>query len=743
SLVIVESPSKAKTINKYLGKDFTVEASVGHIIDLPKSKIGVDIKNGFKPQYVTISGKKQIIDTLKAKAAKADTIYIATDPDREGEAIAWHIENALKDINGNVYRINFNEITKSAVAKALENPGKINTNLVESQQARRILDRIVGFKVSPFLWKSIFRGLSAGRVQSVALRLICEREAAINAFKPEEFWSFKGLFNTADKKEVEAKLEKIDGKKLDVPNQAEAETHFKAISASQFTISKLESKELKRKPQPPFITSTMQQDAVRKLRMTAKRVMGTAQALYEGVTIGKHGQVGLITYMRTDSTRISNEAMDAVRSYIGEHYATDYLPEKPNFYKSKKSAQDAHEAIRPSYISYEFSPAAVKTYLTKDQHRLYELIWNRFVASQMTNAVFDKTTLEISDDRYTFKTVGEVQKFAGFLAVYEMQKADDEENLDIPPGLKLNESMQLKHLDKQQNFTKPPARYTESSIIKELDELGIGRPSTYAQIISTILDRKYVESVERKLQATEIGMTVNDVLVKHFPQIFNVQFTANMESQLDNIESQQSRYEEVLSDFYNPFEKLLDDANAKSKEIKSSLQEKTDVICDVCGKPMIIKMSRNGKFLACSGYPDCKNTKPIGSDGKTQEVEVSEYRCEKDNGRMLVKTGPYGKYLACENYPECKSTRPIPSGISCPKCGDGEVQGRRSRKGRIFYGCTNYPNCDFISWNPIANQDCPNKDSNYMIKKFTKAKGEHLQCPVCKEEVLIKQEVED
>ncbi len=738
SLLIVESPSKAKTINKYLGKDYIVEASVGHIIDLPKTKIGVDIKNGFQPQYVNIRGKKDVIEKLQKQAAKVENVYIATDPDREGEAIAWHIESILKDIkNINIFRVEFNEITRSAVDHAINSPRQIHMGRVNSQQARRILDRIVGYKVSPFLWKSIYRGLSAGRVQSVALRLVCERESAITAFKPEEYWTIKGDFKTEKKALISTKLEKIAGKKADISNEKDAKKHTEAINASSFSISALTKKAIKRQPAPPFTTSTLQQDAVRKLRMSSKRVMSTAQSLYEGVSIGKFGQVGLITYMRTDSVRISNDAMDAVRNLIPKQFGDHFLPEKPRFFKSKKSAQDAHEAVRPTHLEVAYDPEAIKQYLTNDQYRLYRLIWTRFVAAQMIPATIEKTSVDVSDNVYLFKVTGEVIKDKGFLAVYNADAEDEETPSNIPAGLVKDEALKITTVLPEQHFTKPPPRYTESTIIKELDELGIGRPSTYAQIITTLLDRKYVESAERKLHASEIGMMVNTILVQAFPDLINVDFTANLESQLDEIEEETNSYEAVLSSFYTPFEETLNKANERTKEIKASIQESTDVICDKCQSPMLVKWSRNGKFLACSAYPECKNTKPMDGDKVVNTEPVySEHVCEKDQGRMLIKNGPYGQYLACENYPTCKSTRPMPTGIACPKCEKGEVFPRRSKRGRTFFGCSNYPACDFVSWTAIENKPCPSCGNNYMAKKVSKKKGDYLLCVECKHEIV-------
>ncbi len=740
SLVIVESPSKAKTINKFLGKNFKVEASVGHIIDLPKSKLGVSIEQGFKPQYIKIRGKEKIIKHLKTAAAKADKIYLATDPDREGEAIAYHIFSILDRDKKDVKRVEFNEITKQAITQAFESPREIDMARVYSQQARRVLDRIVGYQVSPILWKTIYRGLSAGRVQSVALRLICEREESIRQFKAEEYWTIKILVRGKPETPFWAKLVKIqsgtdqEATKAEINNETEATQHVERIKKSDLSILDLNTKRLKKTPAPPFITSTLQQAAARLLRYSTSRIMRIAQQLYEGVDIPGKDSVGLITYMRTDSTRISNEALQSARQMIQHDYGKEYLPEHARHYRSKKSAQDAHEAIRPTYLDSDFNPEKLKKHLSAEQYKLYDLIWKRFVACQMPEALFDKTVVDISGNEYIFRAEGETLVFDGYLKVYgttlEKENGEDSESVTLPAGLHKHEHLQLQDIDSKQNFTKPPARFMESSLVKELDRLGIGRPSTYAQIIYTILARKYVEKKEYKLWATELGETVNKILINNFPDIFNVSFTAEMEDELDKIVAHKLKYEEVMRNFYQPFTVSLQKVHTQREQIKSELQEETNTVCDLCGKPMIIRWGRNGRFMACSGYPDCKNTKPLSGE---EEPKESNEICEKCGNPMVYKIGRYGRFLACSNYPTCKNTKAIPLGIKCPKpgCG-GDIVQRRSKKGKLFYGCSHYPNCDFVSWDKPVNRSCSNCGHAYLLEKYSKAQGNFLLCPECK-----------
>jgi DNA topoisomerase-1 len=747
SLVIVESPSKAKTINKYLGKNFKVSASVGHIIDLPKSRLGVNIEDGFKPQYIKIRGKQKIINQLKGEALAAGKIYLATDPDREGEAIAYHIASILDKDPVDVQRIEFNEITKNAIAQAFETPRDIDMARVYSQQARRVLDRIVGYKVSPILWKTVYRGLSAGRVQSVALRLICEREVEIREFIPEEYWTIAILVQNEAGIPFWAKLVKIYNpkrkkfEKAAIGTSEEAEQHVANIKKSILAISNLSTKRIKKYPSPPFITSTLQQTAARLFKYSTSRIMRIAQQLYEGVDVPGKGSIGLITYMRTDSTRISNDAIAGARALINRSYGSTYIPEKAQIYRAKKSAQDAHEAIRPTYLTAEFEPSVLKVHLSAEQYRLYDLIWKRFLACQMNPALYDKTTVEIETDQYVFSAEGELLIFDGYLKVYGKKLESTDENGEaqtaIPSGLSKGDTLQLTDLESKQNFTKPPARYTESSLVKELDQQRIGRPSTYAQIITTILNRTYVEKKENKLFATELGETVNRILTQYFPDIINVKFTAEMEEDLDKIAASEYTYENTMNDFYQPFIQALEKVNSQQETIRADLQQETEERCDICGKPMVIRWGRNGRFMACSGYPECKNTRPLEEAALPEE---SDEKCEKCGNSMLVKTGRFGKFLACSNYPKCKSTRPVPVGVSCPKseC-KGMIVERRSRKGKIFYGCNQYPNCDYLSWYKPVNLNCPACSSVFLLEKYSKVKGNYLECPECKNKVTKKE----
>ena len=742
-LVIVESPAKAKTINKILGNDYKVAASVGHLIDLPKTKIGVDIEDGYRPHYTVIRGKNDIIKKLKEAADSASEVLLATDPDREGEAIAYHIADQIRKVNPNIHRIEFNEITKSAVLKALESPRDIDMNRVQAQQARRVMDRIVGYMVSPVLWRTIFKGLSAGRVQSVALRLICEREEEIDRFQAVEYWSITAHLETQSREQFFAKLIRIKGNTLDpnkfrIANQEEAQFHYNKLQSETFRVENIKRETVTKRPPAPFITSTLQQDASRRFGMTTARIMSTAQKLYEGIDLGEKGNVGLITYMRTDSTRISQDALQNVREYIAKSYGVDYLPTKPNLYRSKKGAQDAHEAIRPTYITSEFEPQRIKKFLTADQFKIYDLIWKRFVASQFKPAKAEKMTIDVAAGDYLFRATGEVIIFRGFLQVYEPQGEEKDKNNDdersmpenLPEKIDRGETLHLLELLLKQHFTKPPPRYTESTLVKTLDKLGIGRPSTYAQIISTILQRKYVEKVERALVPTELGKTVNYLLVSHFPNIFNVKFTASMETELDKIEQHQASYQSTLDEFYHPFKETLEQVTEKLPEIKSSLQQESDITCDKCGRPMLIRWGRNGQFLACSGYPECKNTRPLEEPPPPKETDE---KCEECGSPMVVKRGRFGEFLACSRYPECKFTKPISTGVPCPEEGcSGTIVQKQSRKGKIFYGCSEYPQCKFALWNRPRSTTCPKCHYPLMEEKTTRKEGFYLQCPKCK-----------
>ncbi len=732
NLVIVESPTKTKTLKKILGRDFDVVATMGHIMDLPKSRLGVDVENDFEPEYEVVPKRKEIISELKKAAKSAGKVYLAPDPDREGEAIAFHVARQLK--LKKPLRASFNEITKEAVKHAIAEAGSIDVNKVEAQQARRILDRLVGYQISPLLWKTVHRGLSAGRVQSVALRLVCEREEEIEKFVPKEYWSVKGYFETPKKENFAAKLAKIKGENFELDSKAATDAVVGDIKKQKYSVSDRKIEERQKHPYPPYITSTLQQDASRRLGFSTSKTMTLAQRLYEGVEI-EGESVGLISYMRTDSVRVAKEAQAAAAGFIRSEYGQEYLPKEPRFYKSKKGAQDAHEAIRPTY--FEHPPTRVKKFLEKDQFRLYELIWNRFVASQMASAVFDALGLEILGGDYLFRASSQKVKFPGFLAVYQEIKeenGEEEEEFEIP-NLDLGTRLKLSKLEPAQHFTKPPARFTEAALVRELEDRGIGRPSTYAAIIYTIKTRTYVDLEQRRLFPTDLGKTVNKILVTQFPDIFDYEFTRAMEEELDSIEDGKEDWVKVLRDFYEPFEADLAAVMKKEKEIKKSTQEKSDEVCEKCGKPMLVRWGRHGKFLACSGYPECKSTKPL--EGSEEAQETKEI-CDKCGQPMVIKRGRFGVFLACSAYPDCKNTKALvkSTGVKCPeKCG-GELVERRSKKKRIFYSCSNYPKCKFATWDKPVPAACPSGDSKFMLFKATKTKGEYLLCPVCKTEVM-------
>ncbi len=745
NLVIVESPTKTKALKKFLGKEFMVEASVGHVKDLPERKLGVEIENDFTPRYEIIKGKKKVLDQLKSQSRKAKTVYLAPDPDREGEAIAWHIASEIEKINPKVLRASFNEITKQAVLEGIKRAGEIDMNRVNAQQARRILDRLVGYKISPLLWKTVFKGLSAGRVQSVALRIVCEREEKIQNFASKEYWSIAAQLETQKSESFFAKLVKIEDNDFEIATQREAENICADIKGKRFLVAKVSQEKKKRHPFPPYITSTLQQDAARRLYSSPKKTMMIAQQLYEGVELGDKGSVGLITYMRTDSPRIAEVAKKSAKDFIEKNFGPDYVPSKPREYKSKKRAQEAHEAIRPTYIDY--TPDELKSFLSKDQFKLYQLIWNRFIASQMAEAIFQVTTVEISAGggsasggeagKYLFRATHSLQTFDGFLKIYQDIKEEnsEEEGGFKLPALKEKDVLNLLELIPQQHFTKPPPRFTEASLIKELEENGVGRPSTYAQIVFTIKQRKYVEAENRKLFPTELGKTVNQILTKNFPHIFEVKFTASMEEELDKIEEGKEKWVKVLKDFYVPFQLNLEKVENNKGNIRKLTQQKTDEICEKCGSPMIIRWGRNGRFLACSAFPKCKNTKPLPGDenGKL----LSDQKCDLCGAPMVIKVGRFGKFLACSRYPDCKFTRPLSIGVICPQDGcNGFLIERRTKRGRIFYGCSNYPKCKFATWDKPVNQPCPNCGAKFLVEKTSKAKGEYLKCPKCSYEKL-------
>jgi len=747
ALVIVESPAKAKTIKKYLGRGYVVKASVGHVKDLPRKKMGIDIKRGFRPEYVVIETKKKVLSEIKEAAAVAGRVLLAPDPDREGEAIAWHIAEEIKDDNPNIQRVLFNEITKKAVSEAIGKPMALDKKKFESQQARRILDRLVGYEISPVLWTKVQRGLSAGRVQSVAVRLVAEREDEIKAFVPQEYWTVDATVEGPTPPPFNVKATKLDGEKLQMVHEGQAREVVDIMRAATLSVSSVERKERRKNPPPPFITSKLQQEASSKLRFSPKRTMGLAQRLYEGVEMGEDGPIGLITYMRTDSTRISDDALAEVRAYVGDKYGPTFLPAEPVVYKTKKSAQDAHEAIRPTGLKYD--PETVRALWaggkgggrdereSDDLLRLYTLIWNRFVACQMVPAVFDQTTIDIAAGRAELRATGQVIKFPGFLSVYAETVEDavneDETGASLP-DVKAGDAVKLLETKPEQHFTQPPPRFSEATLVKELEEKGIGRPSTYAAILSTIQDRKYVEKKEARLYPTELGVMVNGLLVKSFPDIVSTDFTAQMEEQLDQVEEGEANWVKLLDGFYKPFKVDLEKAKVEMRNLKAE-EKPTDEVCEKCGKPMVIKWGRNGHFLACSGYPECRNTKEFvrNADGSLTVVpstRPSDQICPTCGAPMVVKRGRFGEFLACSKYPECKTTSPLSLGVDCPKpgCG-GYMTEKRSRRGKVFFGCSNYSRtkCDFVSWDRPLPQPCPKCGAKFVVQKLSKA-GVRIRC---------------
>ncbi|MEW5766955.1 MAG: type I DNA topoisomerase [bacterium] len=731
SLVIVESPAKAKTINRYLGNEFLVKASVGHIKDLPENKIGVDIENKFTPQYVIIKGKGKVINELKTAAQTSKAIYLAPDPDREGEAICWHLADELNGARTSIYRVIFNEITREGIAAGMANPGQIDLNKVNAQQARRILDRLVGYKLSPLLNKKVRKGLSAGRVQSVAVRLICEREREIEAFVPEEYWSIEAELKKEGGPSFTAKLEKIKGKKADLKCEEDAKAVVAELGQAEFKVTKVEHKEKSRKPAPPFITSTLQQEASKKLNFGVKKTMQIAQQLYEGIELGDEGPTGLITYMRTDSTRVAAEAQAAARGYIKGRYGADYIPDKIPVYQSKRGAQEAHEAIRPTYC--ERIPDEIKKYLEKDQYLLYQLIWSRFLASQMSPAQVKTTSVDIEAKDCLFRATGSEILFPGFMTLYVVEDEKKEEGIGVLPPLAKGDILILLKLTPNQHFTQPPPRYNEASLVKTLEEKGIGRPSTYAAIIGVITARDYVKREGGRFYPTELGMLVNDLLVENFPRVLDFGFTADMEDNLDKIEEGKTEWVNVLSDFWDDFEQTLKKAQGEMRNVKKEQEVVTDQVCELCGGKMIVKTSRWGsKFLGCENFPKCRSTKPL-----EEEAEETNEVCELCGAKMVVKRGRYGLFLSCSRYPECKSTKPITLGVPCPVkgCG-GELVARRSKKGRTFYGCSRYPDCSFVTWYEPTSEKCPN--CNGLLVKKKKKTGDTLSCisEECKYEAI-------
>jgi DNA topoisomerase-1 len=792
ALVVVESPAKAKTINKYLGRDYKVVASMGHVRDLPKSKLGVDIEEGFEPSYEVIASRKKVLKDLKDAAKDADEIFVATDPDREGEAIGWHLAEELGSGNRKkIRRLMFNEITKKGVLAAMEKPTTINKQMVDAQQARRVLDRLVGYKISPVLWDKVRRGLSAGRVQSVALKLVCDREREIERFVPEEYWNITARLAGPVPPEFDAKLLKRDGANVKVGNETEAKTILSDLERADWTVASVTTKERKKGAVPPFITSKLQQAA----RFPVKKTMMVAQQLYEGIDLPGEGAVGLITYMRTDSTRVSEQALTDVREFIGQRYGAEYVPEKPNFYKSKADAQDAHEAIRPTSMQYH--PDAVRAHLTPDQYYLYRLIWNRFVASQMPPATFDETTVDVEAAKYLFRVKGSVPKFPGWMAVYNQEatlvsdenrsvspgpdaaSAEDDDGANVLPPLAEGDKLDLKALTPEQKFTQPPPRYSEATLVKALEENGIGRPSTYASIIGVIQAREYVNKIEGRFKPTILGMMlVEKLLSPAFDDILDVEYTKNLEEDLDRIEAGEDDYESTLARFYKKFEKDLKRATKEMVNLKEGVEPDPPVACDKCGSPMVIKAGKFGLFLACSAYPECENTRELetpepGAEGEIEETcencgkpmavkrgrfgqflactgypeckttrkiiatkqgltaakpdQMLEEKCPKCDSNLVLKHGRFGEFTACSNYPACKYVKQKTTGVLCPKDG-GDIVEKKSRRGKVFYGCANYPDCDFTLWNKPIAEKCPDCGAPFLVEKITKRHGRQLIC---------------
>jgi DNA topoisomerase-1 len=795
SLVIVESPAKAKTINKYLGRDYKVLASMGHVRDLPKSKLGVDVDDGFAPVYEPLASRKKVIAELKSAAKDATDIYIATDPDREGEAIGWHLAEELGTKKKKIHRLMFNEITKKAVEEAMKHPGTIDLKMVDAQQARRVLDRLVGYKISPLLWDKVRRGLSAGRVQSVALKLICDREQEILRFVPEEYWHLFASLAGPQPPDFEAKLIKQRDETIKITNEQQSKDVLRDLEGAVYVVSAVTTKERKRNAAPPFITSKLQQTA----RFPVKRTMQIAQQLYEGVELpglGVEGPVGLITYMRTDSTRVSDDALAAVREHIGTTFGPEYVPEKANVFKTKSDAQDAHEAIRPT--SLEYDPDKVRAFLTPEQYSLYRLIWNRFVASQMPPATFDETIVDITAGDYLFRVKGSVPKFPGWQAAYNQtpdeasanvadrvagtpgsKEDDDDSPTGVLPALVEGDRLELKALRPEQKFTQPPPRFTEATLVKELEENGIGRPSTYASIIGVLQDRDYANKVEGKFKPTALGLIITDLLIKSFDDILDVEYTRSLEEDLDRIEQGKANYKGTLTTFYKKFKKDLAKAGKEMQNLKEGI--KTEEVCDRCGKGMVIKVGKFGPFVACSGYPDCTNTRELEkSEPGADTEEAQDETCENCAKPMVMKRGRFGQFLACTGYPECKTTRKIIStqggmkaakpdqildekcpkcesnlvikqgrfgeftactnypnckyvklkstGVKCPNNDQGEIVERKSRRGKAFYGCSNYPDCEFTLWKRPIAEPCPQCGAPFLLEKITKKAGRQLTC---------------
>ena len=773
SLIVVESPTKARTIKRFLGKGYQVIASVGHIKDLPKSRLGVDIEYEFKPEYELIKGKGQLMRKIKRAAKEVTEIFLAPDPDREGEAIAWHISEEVSAPGKPIHRALFNDLSKETVLRSLANPTELDRRKVEAQLARRLLDRLVGYQISPILWKKVQRGLSAGRVQSVAVRLICERQREIEAFRPQEYWTVTAVLEGENPPAFQVKLVKIHGKKVNIPNEEEARRIEKELRELAFRVASVEKKETQRKPPAPFTTSKLQQEAHRLLRFSAKKTMVLAQQLYEGVEMGDEGSLGLVTYIRSDSVRVADHAVRAVRSFIVAHFGDDYLPGRPNLYRSRKGAQEAHEAIRP--ISVDRHPDQVRPFVSKDQFLLYRLIWERFVASQMKPAQYNRTVVDVAAGQYMFRGIGSVMTFPGFTAVYgRVVNGEEEEDQASLPALHQGEQLDLRELKPYQHFTQPPSAFTEATLVRELEEKGIGRPSTYATILSNIQERGYVRARAGAFQPTELGMLVTDLLIKSFPAILDVRFTAEMEEKLDLIEAGELDRLQVLGGFYESFREDYAKAENNMEDLKHEGLP-TDIRCDQCGQEMVVKVGKKGPFLSCSAYPDCTNSRPYVRDPEgnitaPQGEETEGEPCPKCGAPMVVKEGRFGRFLACKRYPECRSTLPIQEdqnaegvpyeapncpecgsdmvlrsgrfgrffactrypecrgtaplkmGVSCPQHGcDGEIVEKRSRKGKVFFGCTRYPECRFALWDRPIPKPCPSCEASFLVDRIRKS----------------------
>lgn len=719
NLVIVESPAKAKTVNRYLGSGYTVKASMGHVRDLPKNKLGVDVENDFKPHYQVIPEKKKVVAELKKAAQKTQAVFLAADPDREGEAICWHLTQLLEEANPNIYRVLFHEITKSGVEDAFKNWGGLDHPKINAQQARRILDRLVGYLISPLLWKKVGKGLSAGRVQSITLRLICEREKEIKNFTPEEYWTIQALLRASQSPDFKANLVKIKGKKSKIKEEKEAKKIVSELQTIPFILDDVKIKEKKKTPPPPYITSTLQQDSFRLLRFSVKKTMSVAQRLYEGLEIGDRGLTGLITYMRTDSVRVSDEALAGARKYIQQNFSPEYLPKRARVFKNKKKAQDAHEAIRPT--CFDLPPEEIKPYLKRDEFRLYSLIWNRFVATQMSAALVEETEFQIMASPYEFKAKGEVVKFDGFLNLYPKKQKDK----NILPKAQKGETLKLLDLESKQNFTQPPPRYTEGSLVKELEAKGIGRPSTYAPIISTLQDRVYVVKEKGKFIPTDLGIFVTDYLIKNFPDLMEFEFTANLEETLDSISEGKKEWVEYLKSYYSLLKKDLDEAMKVQGVRKKGIPSEEE--CPRCGRQLVIRESRYGKFLACSGYPDCTYKKSLGK----KEAKPVDEKCPRCGSQLVVRYGKYGSFVACSNYPQCtyiKKERED-TGIACPRGCGGTLMKKKSRKGKIFYGCSHFPQCRFATWDQPIDQPCPRCGHPFLLRRNSIKKNPFLYCP--------------